>query len=377
MPTSKKPAQKRDYVKHWMVDGTGYNQLRYKTFKLVNLPKGDRYSKEVQQAAKIALLAYQELEADRPAVDKKKRGTTLSDALSRYFDTPAYRALRLSTQVKRRSILNRWGKEYGDLILSELTPAAIETMLAAKEEVPAAMRNLLVAMQHFFNERIKAGLLTKAKSPMLDVRLDRQVVKRINKGAYPKWTQEMVDMFRAHWPMGTMERLAFELMLLTGMAAADVIRFSPAWIGKDSLIRNKRRKTGTDFLIPCLGELRAAIEASPWQPGPFEPFLRDPQGRIWYAPGKTPTADHEDQGWRNADFSQWFTVAARNAGLPHGFSAHGVRKRAACDDCLKGWKVRKLMAKFGWTDEKEVIRYTLEAEMELEMLAEVAKDAAD
>jgi hypothetical protein len=35
------------------------------------------------------------------------------------------------------------------------------------------------------------------------------------------------------------------------------------------------------------------------------------------------------------------------------------------------------MGKFGWTDPKEVVLYTLEAEAELLMLDEAARDAAD
>jgi len=388
MKTLSKPASKsgRDYIKSWTVNGangpTTYNRLRYGSHPEVKLPNGPRYSKPVQDAAKIALQVYLDQEAEQPAQDKKKRGDTLGAALSRYFDTPAFQTMRSSTREKRRYILNALGKRYGDCVLSELTDETVEKWLAAREATPAAARNLLVALQHFFSERIGAGLLKKRNNPVLGVRLEKRVARKVAKGHYKTWKQAHVDQFRAHWPMGTMERLAFEIMLLTGMSAADVIRFSRSWVGADNIIRYRRRKTSSEGMPLFSKELRAAIAACPLAAPadrPFEPILRGPSGVPWYAIGETcgDTDEETDEGWRNQHFSQWFTKAARAAGLPEGYSAHGVRKRAACDDCLKSWPQAQLMGKYGWTDPKEVVLYTLEAEKELFMLAEAAKDAAD
>jgi hypothetical protein len=380
---------KHDYIKSFVnkITGVRYNSLRYKNFPKVSLPTGPRQSRIVQAEAKKALAIYQAQEAEAPVEVKKKKGTTLSDALSRYLDTPAFRAMRASTQEKRRYILTALcnsgipsGPKRGQLVLSEVTRENIKAWLLAREETPSAARNLLVALQHFFSERVGSGLMREQHSPVLGVRLEKRMAKRISKGHYETWTQAHVDAFRAHYGYETMERLAFEIMLLTGMSAADVIRFSRSWVGKDAIIRYQRRKTETKAIPFFSKELRAAIAACPLAPPedkPFEPILRDQLGRIWYKPGCVPTAKLDDPNWRNQDFSQWFTKACRKAGLPEGISAHGVRKRAACDDCLKKWPNKKLMGKFGWSDPKEVALYTLEAEQELFMLEEAAMDAAD
>jgi hypothetical protein len=380
MPTN---STKRDYIKSFVVNGVRYNQLRYKGFPKVTLPKGPRASRLVQAEAKKALAIYQAQETEAPAEVKKKRGTTLSDALSRYLDTPAFAALRASTQEKRRYILTALcksgipGERWGDVVASEISRDNIKGMLLAREATPSAARNLLVALQHFFSERVGAGLLNEQRNPVLGVRLERRVVARF--GKYPTWKQAHVAAFRVHWPVGTMERLALEVMLATGMAVADVIRFCRAWVEDGNLIPHNRRKTGTKALPVFTNELRDAIAACPLvqQDRPFEPILRDTLGRSWYKVGGTPTAADDDQAWRNQDFSHWFSKAARQAGLPAGIAAHGIRKRAACNDALKGWPTKKLMAKFGWSDPKEAARYTLEAEMELEMRAEAARDAGD
>src|SRR5215831_4288410 len=94
---------KRDYIKSFEIKGVRYNQLRYKSFPTVSLPKGPKASRPVQQAAKIALEMYLTMEAERSTEPVKKvRGVTFSDGLSRYFDTPAFQALRASTRMKRR-----------------------------------------------------------------------------------------------------------------------------------------------------------------------------------------------------------------------------------------------------------------------------------
>jgi hypothetical protein len=106
-------------------------------------------------------------------------------------------------------------------------------------------------------------------------------------------------------------------------------------------------------------------------------LLRRPRsgGMAWHRSGKY-SEDDADEAWMNQKFSHWFSRACRAAGLPVGIAAHGVRKRAACDDALKQWPAKKLMAKYGWSDISEVERYTRMAEMELSM-AEEAKLAAD
>jgi hypothetical protein len=274
MKSLSKPAQKRDYIKSWVspANGVRYNRLRYDKHPEVKLPNGDRYGREVQAAAKIALQVYLDQEAEQPAQDKKKKGTTLSDALSRYFDTPAFAALRSSTKEKRRYILNALAKKYGHALLSEVTREDLKRMLSAKEATPSAARNLLVALQHFFAERVENGLLNEQKNPVLGVRLPKRVARRIAKGHYKTWEHAHVDAFRARWPYGTMERLAFEIMLLTGMSAADVIRFTRAWIGKDRLIRYKRRKTGSKARPLFSKELEAAIAACPLAGATDRPF---------------------------------------------------------------------------------------------------------
>jgi hypothetical protein len=54
----------------------------------------------------------------------------------------------------------------------------------------------------------------------------------------------------------------------------------------------------------------------------------------------------------------WFRKHCAAAGIPVGYSAHGVRKYAAPDRANRGATTHELMAWFGWLTVREAERYT-------------------
>ena len=46
----------------------------------------------------------------------------------------------------------------------------------------------------------------------------------MSENGFHTWTQEELDRFEAHWPTGTRERLAFDLLLYTGLRRGDAVR---------------------------------------------------------------------------------------------------------------------------------------------------------
>jgi hypothetical protein len=71
-----------------------------------------------------------------------------------------------------------------------------------------------------------------------------------------------------------------------------------------------------------------------------------------------------DQGrpFTPAGFGNWFRDRCNEAGVPTGYSAHGVRKYAATLRANLGATAHQLMAWFGWLTMREAERYTREAE---------------
>jgi len=74
-----------------------------------------------------------------------------------------------------------------------------------------------------------------------------------------------------------------------------------------------------------------------------------------------------------AGFSNFFSEAARRAGLPKGCSAHGLRKSAARRLAEAGCSAHEIMAVTGHRTLKEVTRYTAAADQK--RLARTALDS--
>ena len=80
------------------------------------------------------------------------------------------------------------------------------------------------------------------------------------------WTQEELDRFEARWPIGTRERLAFDLMLYTGLRRGDAVRVGRQHVS-DGVItieteKHRQGKPGEQVSIPILPPLAASIAAT-------------------------------------------------------------------------------------------------------------------
>ena len=79
---------------------------------------------------------------------------------------------------------------------------------------------------------------------------------------HPPWPVEWCDKFRAYWPVGTCERLDFDLLFWTGLRASDAVSVGRPHIKDGKLviraIKNRRRVP-----IPIAPELQASLDAAP------------------------------------------------------------------------------------------------------------------
>src|SRR5262249_16197372 len=80
------------------------------------------------------------------------------------------------------------------------------------------------------------------------------------------WTQEELDRFEARWPVGTRERLAYDLLLYTGLRRGDAVRVGRQHV-RDDLItirteKHRKGKPGEMISIPILPPLAASIAAT-------------------------------------------------------------------------------------------------------------------
>jgi integrase len=76
------------------------------------------------------------------------------------------------------------------------------------------------------------------------------------------WTDTEVEQYRAHWPLGTQQRLVMEFALETASRRGEVVRLGPQHV-KNGRIRIERTHGSRDVDIPLTDDLQAAIDAMP------------------------------------------------------------------------------------------------------------------
>ena len=143
---------------------------------------------------------------------------------------------------------------------------------------------------------------------------------------FEPWTPEEVEKFRSRYPLGTRPRIAFEVILNTGLRRGDAVRLGHQHI-KDGWITMRMEKTDIELSIPVLQDLRTAIDAGPT--GDLA-IISTTEGR----------------SYSKESFGNLFRDWCREAGIKK--SAHGLRKLAAAQAAEAGATEEELQAWFGW-----------------------------
>ncbi|WP_320176667.1 tyrosine-type recombinase/integrase [Roseovarius pacificus] len=75
-------------------------------------------------------------------------------------------------------------------------------------------------------------------------------VKAKKTDGHPPWTDAEIADYRARWPTGSIQRLAFELLLWTGCRISDAVNLGPGMIGADGVLAFRQSKTGEKAYVP-------------------------------------------------------------------------------------------------------------------------------
>ena len=158
------------------------------------------------------------------------------------------------------------------------------------------------------------------------------------------WSEADATRYEGRHPVGTKARLAFDLLLYTGVRRSDVVRLGPQ-MERDGKLVFSETKGNTGIIksheLPILAPLRQSIGAT--QIGHLVYLVT-----AWGKP-------HSAKA-----FGNWFKKRCREAGL-EGLSAHGLRKLGAQRCAEAGASEHQLMALFGWTNPQQAALYTRKA----------------
>ena len=286
--------------------------------------------------------AYIEAVKGRRVVPGKAASGSIEAGVQAYLASD----IHLGKAPSTRALEKRFGQEiaakYGHGILTTLKPVHIRKALSEFDAHPANNRlRLWRAMGRFWVDR---GMIET--DPARDVRA-RATPKAT--GAIP-WTRDDFQAFRNHWPIGSSQRLAFELMYQTCAAVVDIVRLGPANVHGDWLCYT-RQKSKAEAVSP-LANAPAWFEPT----GALQQSHADAPKLLTYL-----TTQAAASRSHNA-VASWFSRACTEAGLPDR-SAHGVRKGRAAIFKENGADVEKRMAILGHETESEARGYSKSADL--------------
>jgi integrase/recombinase XerD len=258
-----------------------------------------------------------------------------------YQGSDSWNALAPSTREMRKRILDKIVADRGAAIVKGLLEEHIKKDLKGMKAGSANNRL-----------RIWRVLLTHAvEEEWIDRNPAHQVLKRKTKvNPREPWWEEQVEMFRARWPIGTKQRLAFEILHWSGGRLSDAVEFGWQKV-RDGWLHYFQKKTGGPCTCPITDQL----------PGYLSHFEADRQMLLACL-----DAAKDNMMWILTDYgrprsekaiSNWFSEACDDAKLD-GYTAHGLRKTRAIFMAEAGASTHQIGAWVGHEDLKEIKRYT-------------------
>jgi integrase len=282
------------------------------------------------------LAAYDAALGGRAKGHKSRPSGSFAWGVERYRESQTWASLSPATRRQRDNIFARIAATHGDTMLASWRRGDIAAGRDKRASTPAAARHFVDSLRGLFKWLVESGLV--ASDPTVGV-----TVAKPKTDGFVAWTPDDERKFCSRWPLGTRERVAFEVLRQTGLRRGDAVRVGRPHL-RDGVIRIAIEKTGERVAIAVSPALAEALAAGPC-------------GELTFIAGQRGGPMVKEA------FATWFRKACDAAGLK-GKSAHGLRKAAATADALTGWSDAELDAKYGWTGRRMASLYTRGANRE-------------
>jgi len=283
--------------------GAGFWYFERRGFPRARLP-GLPWSPEFMAAYQDAMKG-----SPVPIGAKGIASRSVDDLATRYLQSPAFLLkCRPGTQEKYRRVIDRIRAEHGHRLAVDLTRGKVFELLQRFVDRPSQGNLWLKVISNMFGHAVKLEWIKE--NPC------RGVEKLPERGRETQpWTSEQMKRFRVRWPVGTMQRLAFELLLWTGRRLSDVRLIGPQHVeyrdGSPFIaFRQVKAKTDEKLYSLLVAELLSAINATP-------------QRGLVYV-----TTEAGSRFASDKSFGNFMNKAIRAAGI-EGVTAHGLRATIA------------------------------------------------
>lgn len=260
-------------------------------------------------------------------------------ALGKFYDDLVLSAIsNPGTLKKKRLTLDAIVREHGHRSAVLLDYVHVAKMHADMKAKPGAANNRL---------RILSEMMDLAGPERLKWRVGNPCAKvsPYKGGHHATWTLDQLAAFEKRWPLGTVERTAFEIMSWTSVRIGDA--FLLRWSQYQELLADKRTEDIAGWLVvqqvkaddenqdrtlsvPVAPELAVALSA-------WRDTLRSTERKV---PGlargdSTILITQHGKPFSQGSISKWFAEKIAAANLPAKCVAHGLRK-SACRGMAEG-----------------------------------------
>lgn len=326
MPRKLPPHVERNHVK-------GRTYLSYRVGKGPRIRLPDDPTSEEFKTAYMAAMIGEAVPVTARAL-RAKPGS-IAALIENYMRNGAYIGLRDTTKTGYSTRIEVLRTHHGNRSVVGLTRERIITgILQPYADRPGAALAILKMLRILIRHAINIGWLKHDPS----AGIKRPKIQRIR-----SWTEEEIAAYRKKWPIGSRQRLAFELFLNTGQRRSDVVRMAWSHITPDNKIMIVQQKTGRRLLVPLHRDVLEALASA----------ARNHIAILTTAYDKAFTVD---------GFSGWMRDAITKAGLPAECQPHGLRKATGRRLAEAGATAKMIMAILGHTTLAEAERYTEEAD---------------
>jgi len=305
-------------------DGKLYVYHRATGTRLPDLPENDPAFLEAYLAA--------ERSGPRTAKGRPAAGT-LAAVWASYCASDGYKTLSPSY----RNLMRR----DGDKLIAKGGHVAVKSIRADH-----ILRDMQPLAAHAKNKRLKTWRAIMRHAVALTLISDnpaKGVEKAKTKSIpHPPWSPDEIAAYRAHWSIGTPQRLAFELLHWTGARVSDAVRMGEGMIDRAGWLTFRQQKTGGEVSIPLRRDPPAIADAADLAQLKLAIAAINDRHMTWMT-----TTGGKSRSEKSV--SQWFAASARAAGVQR--SAHGLRATRAVMLAEAGATIHQIGA---WTGHKSL-----------------------
>jgi integrase len=279
-----------------------------------------------------------------PATSKDGKGT-LGWLIKQYRNSRDWcELLSAGTRKQRGPILQRLGETAGDIPLVDVKRAKVEEGMSARTQNQG--RHFFDTMRHMFKWAVDNEHHDRNPTDGIKVNKD-------NGDGHLAWPIEMIEQYEARWPIGTRQRLMFDVYLYVGLRRGDAARLGKQHIRRGIIhLMTEKSQGKMPIYVPVHPALVASMKACP--SSGLAVIAKDDAG----------------SNYTKEALGNFFREAVEAAGIPvtrkgskqKGYSGHGLRKASATIAAESGATEAELNAMFGWSGHQMAQLYTRKAD---------------